>query len=321
MQRVLVTGAGGFVGHHLVSHLKRLGHHVRGVDLRQPEFEPTVADEFLSLDLRLWENALAATRDVDRVYALAADMGGIGYISDNHSRILYNNTLISFHTLEAARTNGVRRYLHGSSACVYPLYRQETPDAAPLREGDAYPAQPQEAYGWEKLVTEILCGHYDAERRMETRIARFHNIYGPLGAWRGGREKAPAALCRKVAEAKLVGRSEIEIWGDGQQTRTFCYVDDCVEGMVRLMESAHSQPLNLGREELVTISRLADTVAEVAGIEIVKRYVPGPQGVRGRAPDNAQIREVLGWEPRISLNEGLRRTYPWIEGQVQRHLS
>lgn len=316
-KRVLVTGAGGFIGHHLVSALKADGHWVRGVDLKRPEFAPTEADEFLLLDLRDRDAAGESTEGVDEVFSLAADMGGMGFISANHARILHNNILISTHTLEAARESGVKRYLFSSSACVYPEYRQTDADVTPLKEEDAYPAEPQDAYGWEKLVTERLCMHYREEFDIETRVVRFHNIFGPLGTWRGGREKAPAALCRKVAEAKLDGRNDIEIWGDGLQTRSFCYVDDCVEGIRRLMDSDFPGPLNLGQDRMVTINELADMIAAAAGIEIEKKHVPGPQGVRGRNSDNSLLKEVLDWTPRISLEEGLSRTYAWIEEQVR----
>src|SRR5215471_10062627 len=316
-KRVLVTGAVGFIGHHLVTHLKLAGDWVRGVDLKQPEYRPTDADEFELLDLRRWDHCLQATRGIDEVFALAADMGGMGFISAHHAEILHNNSLINLHTLDAARVNGARRYLYTSSACVYPEYRQTDANVTPLREEDAYPAQPQDAYGWEKLIAERLCLHYDEEYEIETRIVRFHNIFGPLGTWEGGREKAPAALCRKVAVAKLSGNSEVEIWGDGEQTRSFCYIDDCVTGLYKLMQSDYAQPLNLGQDRLVTINQLADMIATIAGISIVKKWVPGPQGVRGRNSDNTRLREVLDWEPQISLEEGLKHTYDWIESQVR----
>ena len=316
MKKVLVTGAGGFIGHQLVAALKRQGHWVRGVDMKAPEFNLTDADEFLLLDLRRWENCLQATCGVDEVYALAADMGGMGFISVHHAQILRNNALINLHTLDAARENGVRRYLYTSSACVYPEFLQTTTEVVPLKEEDAYPAQPQDAYGWEKLITERLCLHYREDYGMETRIVRFHNIFGPLGTWEGGREKAPAALCRKVAMAKLTGTPEIEIWGDGEQTRSFCYIDDCVTGLCKLMASTYAEPLNLGQDRLVTINQLADMVADIAGIRIIKKHVAGPQGVRGRNSDNSRLRQVLGWEPMIALEEGLARTYVWIEQQV-----
>lgn len=313
---VLVTGAGGFIGQHLVTWLKQKGYWVRGVDLKYPEFSVTDADEFEILDLRRWDNCLAATRHVDEVYALAADMGGMGFISCHHAEILHNNSLISIHTLDAARQNNVKRYLYTSSACVYPEYRQTDTNVVPLREEEAYPAQPQDAYGWEKLVSERLCTHYREDYGLETRIVRFHNIFGPLGTWDGGREKAPAALCRKVAEAKLLGKAEIEIWGDGKQTRSFCYIDDCVIGLHKLMQSDYSQPLNLGQDRMVTIDELADMIASIAGIRIVKKHILGPEGVRGRNSDNTRLRQVLGWEPEIALEEGLARTYAWIEKQV-----
>ena len=319
--RVAVTGAGGFIGHHLVTALKRQGAWVRGIDLKHPEYGATDADEFLIRDLRRWENCLDATADVDEVYALAADMGGMGFISSHHAQILHNNVLISTHTLEAARQNRVRRYLYTSSACVYPEYRQTSTDVQPLKEEEAYPAQPQDAYGWEKLVTERLCYHYAEDYGIDTRTVRFHNIFGPLGTWDGGREKAPAALCRKVAIAKLTGETEIEIWGDGEQTRSFCYIDDCVEGLQRLMDVPYREPLNLGQDRLISINALADLVADAAGIAITRRHISGPEGVRGRNSDNTRLRDVLGWEPQISLEEGIARTYAWIEAQVAESLA
>ena len=303
-----------------MSYLKSLGYWVRAADLTTPEYSPCDADEFLRLDLRRWENCLQATRGIDEIYALAADMGGMGFISSNHARILHNNALINIHTLEAAHVNGVQRYLYSSSACVYPEFLQTEAEVRPLKEEDAYPAQPQDAYGWEKLITERLCSHYREDYGLETRIVRFHNIFGPLGTWAGGREKAPAAISRKVAVAKLTGNHEIEIWGDGQQTRSFCFIDDCVKGIFKLMRSAFNEPLNLGQDRMVTINQLADMVAKVASIKITKRHIAGPQGVRGRNSDNTKLRQVLGWEPEISLEEGLARTYKWIEGQVRHSL-
>jgi nucleoside-diphosphate-sugar epimerase len=314
--KVLVTGAGGFIGHHLVTYLKRQGYWVRGIDIKYPEYCSSDADEFELLDLRRWDNCLQAMRGVDEVYALAADMGGMGFISIHHAEILRNNALIDFHTLEAARIHGVKRYLYTSSACVYPEHRQMDANVTPLREEDTYPAQPQDAYGWEKLVVERLCMHYHEDYGLETRIVRFHNIFGPLGTWDGGREKAPAALCRKVAIAKFTRDMEVEIWGDGEQTRSFCYIDDCVIGIYKIMRSDYPGPLNLGQDRLVTINQLADIVAEIAGIRIVTKHIPGPQGVRGRNSDNTRLRRVIGWEPEIALEEGLARTYAWIEEQV-----
>jgi nucleoside-diphosphate-sugar epimerase len=290
------------------------------VDVRYPEYCATDADEFLLLDLRRWENCVEATKDVEEVYALAADMGGMGFISSHHAQILHNNSLINIHTLDAARANGVKRYLYTSSACIYPEYKQTDINVIPLKEEDAYPAQPQDAYGWEKLIAERLCMHYREDYGIETRIVRFHNIFGSLGTWDGGREKAPAALCRKIAIAKLTGNHEIEIWGDGEQTRSFCHIDDCVKGIYKLMRSEYAEPLNLGQDRMVSIDQLADIIAEIAGIRIVKKHVPGPQGVRGRNSDNTRLREVLGWEPEISLEKGLAITYSWIEAQVRAKL-
>jgi len=315
--RVLVTGAGGFIGHHLVKFLVSKGYWVRGVDIKKPEFEPTAAHEFLLLDLRKWENCLQATREIDEVYHLAADMGGIGYITAYRAEVAKNNVLIDVHVLEAARQNGVRRFLYASSACVYPMYKQREPDVTPLKESDAWPAEPEPGYGLEKLFMEELCRYYYQDFGFETRIVRFHNVYGPLGTFEGGREKAPAAICRKVALAPDGG--EIEVWGDGRQTRSFLYIEDCVEGIYRIMRSDYHEPLNLGTDRLVTIDELVDLVARIAGKRIRKRYNrTAPQGVRGRNSDNTRLRQVLGWEPQVSLEEGLERTYRWIEGELRK---
>jgi len=319
--KVLVTGAGGFIGHHLVNYLKNKGYWVRGVDIKHPEFEPTRTDEFKLLDLRRCDNCLVAARDIQEVYHLAADMGGIGYITAYHADIARNNILINAHMLEASRLNGVSKFFFSSSACIYPQYKQENPNLAPLKEEDAYPADPEEGYGWEKLFTEKLCQYYYEDYGMQTYVARFHNVFGPLGTWEGGKEKAPAALCRKIAVAKLTNNAEVEIWGDGEQTRSFCYIDDLIEGIYRLTRSDHHEPLNIGQDRMVTINQLADIIADIAGIQIVKKHVPGPQGVRGRNSDNTRLREMLGWEPEISLEEGLARTYAWIEEQVRKKLS
>jgi nucleoside-diphosphate-sugar epimerase len=313
--RVLVTGAGGFIGHHLTSFLKARGFWVRGVDVKMPEFEPTRADEFLLLDLRRWEGALQATRGVTEVYNLAANMGGIGFIEHNKAVIMHDNVLINIHMLEAAREHGIGRYLYTSSACVYPGYRQNAAEVTPLREEDAYPADPEDGYGWEKLFSERQCRHYWEDHGLDTRVVRFHNIFGPLGTYEGGREKSPAAICRKVARA--ADGDEIEVWGDGEQTRSYCYIDDCIEGIWRLMRSEHREPLNLGQDRLISINELVDMVAAAAGKRIRKRYdLSAPQGVRGRNSDNTRLREVLGWEPQVSLEEGLRRTYEWIEARL-----
>ena len=314
---VVVTGAGGFIGHHLVNRLKSEGHFVRGVDLKRPEFAPSAADEFLVADLRHFESCARAAEGMDDVYQLAADMGGIGYISANHAFLTRNNTLINSHMLEAARLARVRRYLYTSSACVYPSFLQDGADATPLREAEAVPADPEKGYGWEKLFAEQLTGYYHEECGLDVRIVRFHNIYGPLGAYDGGREKAPAAICRKVALAPDGGC--IEVWGDGLQTRSFCYIEDCIEGIRRIMESGYAKPLNLGTDELVTVNDLVDAVCMAAGKELTRRHDLGrPQGVRGRNSDNSTLADLLGWQPGTALREGIRPTYDWIATELAR---
>jgi GDP-D-mannose 3', 5'-epimerase len=315
--RVLVTGAGGFIGHHLTKYLVERGYWVRGADIKEPEYEPTAAHDFRLLDLTRWENCLEAAAGVDEVYGLAANMGGIGFIETNKAVIVRDNTLINMHSIEAARTSGVRKYLYTSSACVYPGYLQKDANVTPLKEEDAYPADAEDGYGWEKLYMERVCRHYFEDFGLDTRVVRFHNIFGPLGTYDGGREKSPAAICRKVALA--ADDEEVEVWGDGEQTRSYCYIDDCVEGIYRLMQSDHRQPLNLGQDHMLSINELVDIVAGIAGKRLRKRYdLTKPQGVRGRNSDNTRLREVLGWEPNVSLKDGLAKTYGWIRGQLER---
>jgi len=314
--RILVTGAGGFIGHHLVKRLRAEGYWVRGADLKAPEYETTDANEFEIVDLRRFDDCLLAVRGgIDQVYNLAADMGGIGFITAKHAEIARNNILINAHMLEASRLQDVKRFLFSSSACVYAQSKQKDADVTPLREEDAYPADPEPGYGWEKLYAEQLCSYYLRDYGFDTRIVRFHNVYGPLGTYEGGREKAPAAISRKVALAPNNGT--IGIWGDGVQTRSFMYVDDCVEGLLRLMASDYREPLNLGTDHLISINGLVDLVCSIAGKKLTMKHdLSQPQGVRGRNSDNHRLREVLAWEPSISLEQGLRVTYAWIESEL-----
>lgn len=315
--RVCVTGAAGFIGGHLAKFLRDKGYWVRGVDMRAPEYR-SVADfnEFRIRDLRYWDQAMDAIGDVEEVYGLAADMGGIGFITHDKAKITRNNALINLNSIEAARLQGVKRYFYTSSACAYPTHLQDQSNASPLKEEDAFPSRPEEGYGEEKLFFERVCEYYGCEYPMETRIVRFHNTFGPMGAYDGGREKSPAAICRKIALAS--DGDEIEVWGDGKQTRSYNYIDDCVEGIYALMRSDYRQPLNLGQDRMISVDELVDIVANIAGKKIRKRYdTTKPQGVRGRNSDNTRIREVLGWEPKASLEEGLAKTYHWITQQLQ----
>jgi len=318
MKTAIVCGAGGFIGGHLVKRLKEEGYWVRGVDLKQHEFGMDYADDFVLGDLR--DPRLCSSlfdREIDEVYQLAADMGGAGYIftGEHDAVVMHNSATINLNMVEAARLAKAGKIFYSSSACMYPEYNQMDPDNPKCSEDSAYPAMPDSEYGWEKLFSERLYLSYRRNWGMEVRIARFHNIFGPQGTWTGGREKAPAALCRKVAEADNPG--EIEIWGDGLQTRSFLYIDECVEAVRRLMESDFSGPVNIGSEEMVTINTLAKMIAEIAGKEIRLRHVEGPQGVRGRNSDNTLIYEKLGWKPTQSLREGLEMTYSWIARQVE----
>jgi GDP-D-mannose 3',5'-epimerase len=322
-KKALVCGAGGFIGSHLVKRLKKEGFWVRGVDLKYPEFSETEADDFVIGDLRdpYFCRSIVDTK-FDEVYQLAADMGGAGYVftGDNDADILHNSALINLNMLDACYKRNVKRIFYSSSACMYPEYNQRDPENPKCSEDSAYPAMPDSEYGWEKLFSERLYLAYHRNYGMEVRIARYHNIFGPEGTWRGGREKAPAALCRKVAVAKLTGQDYIEVWGDGKQTRSFLYIDECIEGTIRLMRSDWTGPVNIGSEEMVTIDQLAEMIMEIAGVKLEIRHVPGPQGVRGRNSDNKLIYEKLGWKPTMPLIEGLKKTYPWIEEQVKKFM-
>ncbi|MEM0448490.1 MAG: NAD-dependent epimerase/dehydratase family protein [Methanomassiliicoccales archaeon] len=325
----LVTGAGGFIGHHLVRYLKMKGYWVRGADIHHPYYERTAADEFVVVDLRTEAGAERALRGdgsealvPDEVYQLSANMGGMGYIQTHHAIILRDNLLINLNMLEAARRHEVREYLYSSSACVYPEYRQTSEDVIPLKEEDAYPADPQDAYGWEKLTSEKLCQYYHSDYGLSTHIVRFHNVFGPFGSWKDGREKAPAALCRKFAVASITGMRDIEIWGDGKQTRSFLYIDDCVRGVHMLQQSSIHDPINMGQDRLVSINEMADIIAKIAGVTDYRLvHIPGPQGVRGRNSDNTRIYRELGWRPEVTLEEGLAKLYAWIYEKVWEEIS
>jgi len=319
MKKYIVLGAGGFIGSHMVKRLKKDGHWVRGVDLKYPEFSETEADDFIIGDLRD-PHICRYVLDMkfDGVFQFAADMGGAGYVftGDNDADIMHNSALINLNVLEACHKRNIKRIFYSSSACMYPAYNQKDPENPKCSEDSAYPAEPDSEYGWEKLFSERLYLAFHRNYGLEVRIARYHNIFGPEGTWKGGREKAPAAICRKVAEAEDGG--EIEIWGDGKQTRSFLYIDECIEGTLRLMNSDWTGPVNIGSEEMVTINKLAEMIIGISGKKLKIKHVPGPQGVRGRNSDNRLIKEKLGWAPSMPLIEGLKITYKWIEEQVKK---
>jgi len=317
MKRILVNGAGGFIGGHLVKRLKAEGYWVRGVDIKHHDFSESYADEFILDDLRNQDVARNAVEGIETVYQLAADMGGAGYIftGEHDACVMHNSATINLNTLEFGTRAGVKKFFYSSSACIYPEYNQLDPQNPKCSEDSAYPAAPDSEYGWEKLFSERLYLAYSRNYGVQVRIARFHNIFGPEGTWDGGREKAPAAMCRKIAQASE--GDNIEIWGDGLQTRSFLYIDECLDGVRRLMESDFSGPVNIGSEEMVTINQLAELVMSIAGKRIRVRHVPGPLGVRGRNSDNRLIADRLGWKPSRPLREGLEKTYAWIAAQVE----
>lgn len=319
MKRALVCGAGGFIGSHMVKRLKCEGFWVRGVDLQYPRFAPTEADDFVAGDLRDQSFCQCVVDDYfDEVYQFAADMGGAGYLftGENDAAVMHNSAQINLNILNTCHQKNIKRILYSSSACIYPEHNQLDPDTPNCAEDTAYPANPDSEYGWEKLFSERLYFAFHRNYDMDVRIARYHNIFGPEGSWCDGREKVPAAICRKVAEARDGG--EIEIWGDGKQTRSFLYVDECVEGTIRLMRSDWTGPVNIGSDEMVSINQLADTVMALANKTLSKHHIPGPLGVRGRNSDNRLMFKQLGWRPTQPLNQGLEKTYRWIEDQVQK---
>uniref|UniRef100_A0A061R0R6 GDP-D-mannose 3', 5'-epimerase n=1 Tax=Tetraselmis sp. GSL018 TaxID=582737 RepID=A0A061R0R6_9CHLO len=315
--KICITGSGGFIASHLAKRLKSEGHYIVGCDWKRNEHMPEemFCDEFHLVDLRVFENCKKVSEGCDHVFNLAADMGGMGFIQSNHSVIFYNNTMISFNMMEAARQNNIKRFFYASSACIYPEHLQldTTVEGGGLIESSAWPARPQDAYGLEKLASEELCKHYGSDFGIEVRIARFHNIYGPYGTWKGGREKAPAAFCRKV----LTSKDEIEMWGDGKQTRSFTFIDDCIEGVLRITKSDFKEPLNLGSTEMVSMNDMMELIMGFDGKKMPIKHIPGPEGVRGRNSDNKLIKEAIGWEPTVALKDGLHITYDWIKKQIE----
>ncbi|XP_049848911.1 uncharacterized protein LOC126316922 [Schistocerca gregaria] len=315
VNRALVAGGGGFIGSHMASRLKSLGYWVRIADIKYNEFydRDAICDEFLRIDLRSLDACMRACESCDIVFDFAADMGGMGFIQSNQAVILYNNMMTSFNLLEAARRSGVKTFLYTSSACVYPEYKQNSEDNAGLKEEDAWPADPQDSYGLEKLVVEQLCKHYTADFGMACRVARLHNIYGPMCTWKGGREKAPAAFCRKA----VASTEYFEMWGDGKQTRSFCYISDCIDGILRLVESDVTEPINIGSTEMVSMNQLAEMCLKFAGKTIPVRHFPGPEGVRGRNSDNTKVKKLLNWEPQVNLATGMKKTFDWIKKEIE----
>ena len=322
MKRVLVAGGGGFIGGWLVKELLSKGYRVSAVDIKPVSdwYQVFPAAVNSSLDLSILDNCMKTSVEIDEIYNLAADMGGMGFIENNKAACMLT-ILINTHLLMAAKINGVSKFFFASSACVYNAEKQNKTIVAPLKEEDAYPAMPEDGYGWEKLFSERMCRHFYEDYGLETRIARYHNVYGPNGTWEGGREKAPAALSRKIAEAKFTKSNEVNIWGDGEQTRSFTYIKDCIEGTVKLMESDIREPLNIGSSEMISINKLTKIIENIAGVKLTSIYdLSAPKGVRGRNSDNSKIIKMLNWQPNISLEVGLRETYQWVEQKVRNKL-